>query len=114
GRVGPDLTRVSDSLNRLQVMQSILDPSGEIAPQYVAWTIETREGQTATGMIVHENEGQTVLGNERGETRAFKTAEIVERNPQKTSVMPAELFEQMTIREVRDILTFLEQRSTGE
>jgi hypothetical protein len=55
-----------------------------------------------------------VLGNERGETQAFKTAEIVERNPQKTSVMPAELFEQMTIREVRDILTFLEQRSTGE
>lgn len=114
GRVGPDLTRVSDSLNRLQVMQSILDPSGEIAPQYVAWTIETQAGQTATGMIVHENEGQTVLGNERGETQAFKTAEIVERNPQKTSVMPAELFEQMTIREVRDILTFLEQRSTGE
>jgi len=114
GRVGPDLTRVADSLNRLQVMQSILDPSGEIAPQYVAWTIETTDGQTATGMIVHENEGQTVLGNERGETRAFETAQIVQRNPQKTSVMPAELFEQMTVREVRDILTFLEQRTLAE
>jgi putative heme-binding domain-containing protein len=95
-------------MNRLQLMQSILDPSGEIAPQFVAWTMETRDGKTVTGMIVHENEGKTVLGNAEGETVELKTAEIVERVPQKTSVMPEKLFERMTVQELRDVLAFLE------
>ena len=107
GRVGPDLSRVTDTMNRMQMVLSLLEPSAEIAPQFVAWTMELRDGRQHTGMIVHENEGKTVLGDAEGKTVTLPTAEIVERIPQKTSVMPAQLYDRMTLQEVRDMLAYL-------
>lgn len=111
GHVGPDLTRAVETMNRMQMMLSVLDPSGEIAPQFVAWTMEMSDGKTHTGMIVHENEGKTILGDADGKTIELKTADIEQRIPQKTSVMPAQLFDRMTVQEVRDVLSFLEKGS---
>lgn len=108
GKVGPDLSRVADTMNRLQLIQSILDPSGEIAPQFVAWTMETREGKAVTGMVVHENEGKTILGTGEGETVELKTSDIIDRVPQRVSVMPEKLVDRMTVQDVRDVLAFLE------
>ncbi|HBH53105.1 MAG TPA: hypothetical protein DDY91_14550 [Planctomycetaceae bacterium] len=107
GRVGPDLSRAADTMNRMQMVLSLLEPSAEIAPQFVAWTMELRDGRQHTGMIVHENEGKTVLGDAEGKTVTLPTAEIVERIPQKTSVMPARLYDRMTLQEVRDVLAYL-------
>jgi len=107
GRVGPDLSRAPDTMNRMQMVLSLLEPSAEIAPQFVAWTMELRDGRQHTGMIVHENEGKTVLGDAEGKTVTLPTAEIVERIPQKTSVMPSQLYDRMTLQEVRDVLAYL-------
>jgi putative heme-binding domain-containing protein len=107
GRVGPDLTRIGRLLNRVQLIQSILEPGAEIAPQYVNWSFETRQGKTLSGMIVHENEGKTIVGDADGRLTELATIDIVERLPQKTSVMPDNLSERMTLREFRDLLAFL-------
>jgi len=91
GRVGPDLSRIVESMNRIQLIQSILDPSAEIAPQFVSWSFETTAGQVLTGMIVHENEGKTVVGDAEGKLTELKTIDIVQRVPQTKSVMPDKL-----------------------
>lgn len=108
GRVGPDLSRTVESMNRIQVIQSILDPGGEIAPQYVAWTFETTAGKVLTGMIVHENEGKTLIGDADGKVTELKTIDIVQRVPQAKSVMPEKLTDLMTLQELRDLIAFLE------
>jgi len=108
GRVGPDLSRIVDSMNRIQLIQSILEPSSEIAPQYVTWAFETTAGKVHTGMIVHENEGKTIVGDAEGKLTELKTIDIVTRVAQPKSVMPDKLPEQMTLQEFRDVIAFLE------
>jgi putative membrane-bound dehydrogenase-like protein len=108
GRVGPDLSRIVESMNRIQLIQSILEPSSEIAPQFVAWAFETASGKIHTGMLVHENEGKTVIGDADGKTIELKTIDIVQRVPQTKSVMPDKLPDLMTLQEFRDLVAFLE------
>jgi putative heme-binding domain-containing protein len=95
-------------MNRVQLIQSILEPSREIAPQYVAWAFETHDGKVITGMIVHENEGKTIVGNNEGQTVELKTADIAQRVPQRISVMPEKLTDRMTLQELRDLIAFLD------
>jgi putative heme-binding domain-containing protein len=66
------------------------------------------DGRIFTGMLVHENEGKTILGDNEGKTIELKTAEIEERRPVKTSVMPEKLVDRMTVQEWRDLLSFLQ------
>jgi putative membrane-bound dehydrogenase-like protein len=108
GHVGPDLSRAVGTMNRIQLIQSILEPSREIAPQYVSWTFALHDGKVVTGMIVHENEGHTIVGNSEGKTIDLKTADIAERVPQRVSVMPDKLTDRMTLQELRDLIAFLD------
>ena len=110
GKVGPDLSRAVGTINRVQLIQSILEPSREIAPQFVSWTFETKDGKVVTGMVVHENEGKTIVGDAEGKLIELKTIDIVVRVPQKISVMPDKLAERMTLQELRDLIAFLESQ----
>ncbi|HQZ68086.1 MAG TPA: c-type cytochrome [Planctomycetaceae bacterium] len=108
GHVGPDLSRAIGTMNRIQLIQSILEPSREIAPQFVSWTFETKAGKIVTGMIVHENEGLTIVGNAEGQLIELKTSDIEARVLQKISVMPEKLADRMTLQELRDLIAFLD------
>ena len=59
GRVGPDLTRLAKGMDRRRLVQSILQPSLEIAPQFVAWSVARTDGTVFTGVLV----GETVEGS---------------------------------------------------
>ena len=61
-------------------------------------------------MVVHENEGKTIVGNAEGQLIEIKTADIETRTPQKISVMPEKLAERMTLQELRDLLAFLDSQ----
>ena len=108
GRVGPDLSTIGRSHSREKLIESIFEPGREIAPQYVTWAFETAEGKVVTGMIVHENEGKTIVGDADGKLTELKTIDIVSRVAQQKSVMPDKLPEQMTSQEFRDLIAFLE------
>lgn len=108
GRVGPDLSRAVGTMNRIQLIQSILEPSREIAPQYVTWAFALHDGRVVTGMIVHENEGKTIVGTSEGKTVELKTTDIAERVPQRISVMPDKLTDRLTLQELRDLIAFLD------
>lgn len=108
GRVGPDLSTIGRTLSREKLIDSILVPSKEVAPQFVAWVMEDSSGRIFSGLIVSENEGHTILGNADGAVIDVPTAQIVERVPQKISLMPERLTEKMTLQECRDLIAFLE------
>jgi putative heme-binding domain-containing protein len=108
GRVGPDLSTIGRSHSREKLIDSIVEPGKEIAPQYMTWAFETAEGKVLSGMIVHENEGKTIIGDADGKLTELKTIDIVSRVAQQKSVMPDKLPEQMTTQEFRDLLAFLE------
>jgi putative heme-binding domain-containing protein len=108
GRVGPDLSTIGRSHSREKLFESIFEPGKEIAPQYVTWSFETTDGKVYSGMIVHENEGKTIIGDSEGKLTELKTIDIVARAAQQKSVMPDNLLEQMTLQEFRDLIAYLE------
>jgi len=108
GKVGPDLSKIGATFSREKLIDSILEPSKEVSPQFTNWQMAHVDGRVFTGMIVHENEGKTILGDSEGKTIELKTAEIEERRPVQTSVMPEKLVDRMTVQEWRDLLSFLQ------
>ena len=108
GQVGPDLTVIARTADREKLLNSILEPSKEIAPQFTPWIIQTTNGKTHTGFILEDNRtGQIKLGTPEGDAIVIHEDEIETREPSKTSVMPEKLRERMTTQELRDLLAFL-------
>lgn len=108
GKVGPDLSQIGRAFTREKLVDSILDPSREISPQFTTWQMVDADGRVHTGMIVHENEGKTILGDSEAKTEELPTAFIAERKPQRVSVMPEKLVERMTMLEFRDLIAYLQ------
>jgi putative membrane-bound dehydrogenase-like protein len=109
--VGPDLSHIGSAMKRVKLIESILEPSKEIAPAFVSWLITTRDGKQHTGVIVEEGANSTLtLADTQGRLTVLKITDIEERVAQPTSIMPAELHAQMTRQEFLDLLAFLEAR----
>jgi putative membrane-bound dehydrogenase-like protein len=107
GEVGPDLSRLSRGLQRERLIDSILDPSRDIAPDFAAWEIITREGDSWVGRILKEETKELVLLGPSGRPVAIPREEIAARRPSRVSMMPDGLQRGMTRKEFRDLVAFL-------
>src|SRR5204863_1616487 len=67
GRLGPDLSTIARGADREKLMQSILHPSRDIAPQFVSHTVETKDGQAVSGLLISQNaDGTLTLATAEG------------------------------------------------
>lgn len=108
GAVGPELSTIARGMDRTKLLQSILEPSREIAPQWVSYTIETTDGQTLTGTLQGESaDGAVTLVGLDGRVLLIPAARIASRTPSDTSAMPAGLDQAMTVGDMRDLIEFL-------
>jgi putative heme-binding domain-containing protein len=109
--IGPDLSYLGRSTSREKLIESILAPSKEIAPQFTSWQVVTRDGKVRTGMIVEEGPNSTVtLADSQGKLEIIHRSQIEERHAVPTSIMPDNLKDLMTVQEFRDLITFLCER----
>ncbi len=108
GSVGPDLSLVGRTMNRRKLAESILLPSKEVAPQFTNWMFLLNDGRQLSGMVLSEDVESLRIGTSEGKTLLVAQSDIEQRQPQKTSVMPEQLSEQMSLQELRDLLSFLE------
>lgn len=112
GRVGPDLSTIASAGDRRRLVESILAPSREIAPQFVSWRVARTDGTVFTGVLLESTADGTILfGDADGRRIAVKPDEIADRRPQQTSIMPDNLAATTTVQELRDLLAFLRGRA---
>jgi putative heme-binding domain-containing protein len=105
--LGPDLTLIGKKYSRTQLLESILEPSKSIDPQYATYLLETTAGQVHTGILAEKNATQVVLkvvGDKEVRVPANKVATLV---PQRTSLMPEQLLRDLTAEQAADLLEFL-------
>jgi putative heme-binding domain-containing protein len=108
GQIGPDLTTAVRSLGRRKLVESIIDPSKEIAPRFVPWTIEMKDGRVLTGLLVTEGPGDLeTYADNTGKLFTLKPDDIAARHPLAKSIMPEGLADALTPQEFRDLLAFL-------
>ncbi|HEV3143128.1 MAG TPA: PVC-type heme-binding CxxCH protein, partial [Gemmataceae bacterium] len=109
--IGPDLSRIASSMSRDKIIESILEPSKEIAPAFTTWRILTRDGKERTGMIVGEDAFSFVtVADSQGKLEKIHRREIEDRTALPKSIMPENLPEMMTKQDFRDLLAFLLER----
>lgn len=110
GVVGPDLSTIGNVLDRARLVESIIDPSREIAPMFVPWKIRTKKGDIVDGRILDEDPsptGDITLINAQGQKTKVKNVDIEERQASKVSIMPDKLAERLTRDDFRNLIEFL-------
>jgi putative heme-binding domain-containing protein len=113
-RVGPELTAAAGTLTRERLIESIVRPGREIAPQFATWAVVSTSGQTLVGMLVKEEAtGEQTYADQQGQLHLFKPGEIETRKPLATSIMPEGLPSLLSIDEFRDLLAYLDRSRTG-
>jgi putative heme-binding domain-containing protein len=104
GAVGPNLSHLNN-VNPESVLQDIVEPSARINPDHVSYIIETKSGDTLSGLV--RQEGQNVLVTEGvDKVTTLPANEVKEIRPSKISLMP-EGYKDLGNEKLRDLLTFL-------
>ncbi|MGH7192824.1 MAG: c-type cytochrome, partial [Candidatus Saccharimonadales bacterium] len=67
GAIGPDLSQIGKKYERATLLETILDPSKAIAPEYVPYLVETEQGQVYVGFVVEKNDERMVLKDAKGQ-----------------------------------------------
>jgi putative heme-binding domain-containing protein len=105
--VGPDLTTIGKKLDRTKLLESILQPSLAIDPQYATWLVETTDGLVHSGLLVRRSDAEVVLKPADGKEVRVAADEINRLAPQQKSLMPDLLLQELTAQQVADILEYL-------
>jgi putative heme-binding domain-containing protein len=104
--LGPDLASVRAN-GKEKLLTSIVDPNGEVAPQFVSYLIETKDGESLAGIIVIENATSVTLRMAGGMESVVARANIASLQSQGKSLMPEGLEEGLTAQDMADLLEFI-------
>jgi len=105
--LGPDLDGIGKKYSKAQLLESILEPSKKIDPQFVSYVVETADGRVHVGLLVGKTEQQLVLRNAEGREITIPAADVELLAPQRKSLMPDLQLQDMTAEQVADLLEFL-------
>ena len=104
---GPNLSEIGTKLAKEAIYESILDPSAGISFGFEAWQFELKNGDEAYGLIVSETGDEVAVKAVGGVVTRYKKGDIVKRQKQKLSIMPAGLEKTMSTQELVDLVSYL-------
>ncbi len=104
--LGPDLASVvANGPEKLLV--SILDPNREVAPNFTAWTVETKAGETVTGLLVRETDAAVTLKLAGGADSVFPRSQLNDFKQERHSLMPEGLEAGLSQSDFASLLAWL-------
>lgn len=107
GTVGPDLSQIGRKYEPAALLETILEPSKAIGPEYVAHLLETDAGQVFVGFVVEQSDDELVLKDARGDLIRTPADEVLALEPQKKSLMPELVLRDVTAQDAADLLGYL-------
>ena len=105
--LGPDLITVKTK-GREALLTAILEPHKEVAPQYIAYDVVTKDGNAYTGIVARDDATGLTLKLMGGGEVALARANIRGSTSAGQSLMPEGLEAGMSVRDMADLLTFIE------
>ncbi len=105
GNFGPDLTNIGSSKTQQQLMNSILNPSLEMAPEWQGWYVIDQDGNRHIGRQIDVHLKNVELMNINGEFVSYRQPRSY--GVADESVMPAGLQNSMTLSEFNDLIAYL-------
>lgn len=113
GKVGPDLTRISEIRSERDLLEAIVFPSASFVRSYEPVLVSTRDGEEHSGVLRKDGADEVILATGPATEVRLARADIVEMRPGSVSVMPQGLDEQLSRQELADLLAFLRNTRWG-
>lgn len=107
GNVGPKLDRIASRRAPEFIMESIVQPSKFVDPLFETVQVATAQGKVIIGLRINESNFDVQLREENGRSHSFKKKELEGFRVMKTSLMPENLPEQLTVKQLHDLFAFL-------
>jgi putative membrane-bound dehydrogenase-like protein len=107
GKVGPDLTHIGKIRSERDLLEAIVFPSASLVRSYEPVQVTTKSGKVHNGLIRKDTPEEIVLATGPNQEVRIARDDIEEMQPSKVSVMPAGLDQQLTLRELADLVAFL-------
>ena len=117
GYLGPELTQIAKEFSkrggepRLKLLESILQPSINIADRYRVVILDTDDGKQVSGIVMKNDTRGFELANDpqRPEATIFVPRDSVESIEQtEISLMPSGLLSTFTLDDIMDLVAYLE------
>lgn len=105
--IGPELSQIGRKYERKALLETIMNPSAGIAPEYVPYVVETDQGKVYAGFLSDQNAERVVLKTVEGITVQIPRKEIVELVKQEKSLMPELVLKSVTAQDAADLLAYL-------
>ena len=104
--LGPDLVTAKNA-GKEKLLVNILDPNREVATQYSAYLVETKDGESVLGIIAAETAGTITLRQAYGVESVIFRSNIKKLKNQGMSLMPQGLEEGLGAQGLADLLEFI-------
>ena len=112
GRTGPDLTRIGEIRDERDLLESLVFPSASFVRSYEPLVVVTAD-ETYNGVPLETSETHMLLATGAEEQVRIARSRIEEVRPGTVSVMPSGMDEQLSERELADLLAFLKATRWG-
>uniref|UniRef100_UPI00359352E4 hypothetical protein n=1 Tax=Aquiflexum sp. TaxID=1872584 RepID=UPI00359352E4 len=89
------------------ILLNVIEPSAEIQDDYRMVVINTRDGRTYSGNVIGENQRQITLRVVGQEPVIINKSSIQSKEVTEVSMMPPGLFENLTEKEIVDLMGYL-------
>ena len=106
-QLGPDLITVKTK-GREALLEAILQPHKEVASQFIAYTVNTKDGQTLAGIITNDTASSMTIRMMGGIEKTLQRAEIKGSSSNGQSLMPEGLETGMTVEDMADLISYIE------
>jgi putative heme-binding domain-containing protein len=107
GGIGPALDRIASRRSPQYIMEAIVRPSLDIDPQYEQVMVVTDRGKTIQGLRINESNFSIQLREENGQFHSLNKKNLEELKKLETSIMPNNLDETLTVKQLHDLFSFL-------
>jgi putative heme-binding domain-containing protein len=107
GKVGPDLTRIGSTRTERDLLEAIVFPSLSFVQSYEPVVVSTHDGRSFSGVIRPGGPSEVVVATGPDQETRLAREEVENVRPGQVSVMPSGLDQQLTPRELADLVAFL-------
>lgn len=107
-KVGPELSGVAHRSVE-DLVSNILDPNMAINPGFVAYTAETKDGESVTGLLTGQTTESVTLLQAMEQRVVIPRSQLVKLESAGLSLMPEGLEAGKTPQDLRDLVAFLQE-----
>jgi putative membrane-bound dehydrogenase-like protein len=104
--LGPNLATIRQ-WSPDQILLNILDPNREVSPNFVSYTVETKDGRTLDGIITGESAASLTLKRADGTTETLLHDNITSLTGSGLSLMPEGMESAIDLQQMADLIAFL-------